>query len=326
MGTVRRIMITGASGFIGRATVQEALDRGLEVVAVVRNTVPDEWQNEQRIAIMRCDLSDPSEAERLADAMQVDAVVHAAAHLGSDARSQKRDSISATETLLRAMTLSGQKRLVLVSSIAVYDTSKMKARGVVTERSPVENIDDPRDSYVAGKLAQEILCQRAAERRGLSLCILRPGAVFGPDRTWNAHLGVGLGPVLLLFGGSGGELPLVHVSTCARVLVAAAKNEAEGVFNVLDSDRPKRRQFLMAHKRSGWPRFVFAINWRLLLLSGLVVRQLPGRTPGLFQSRIIKARMMPLFYPNDAMQAAFGVSDTGSFETLMAASLKGARG
>lgn len=321
MGTVRRILITGASGFIGRATVQEALDRGLEVVAVVRKTVPPEWKTEARIAVMRCDLSDPTEAERLADAMQVDAVVHAAAHLGGDESRHKRDSVAATETLLRAMTLSGVKRLVLVSSIAVYDTSKVRAGRQVTERTPLEDIDTARDPYVAGKLSQEVLCQRAADRRGLSLCILRPGAVFGPGRTWNAHLGVGLGPLLIRFGGRGGELPLAHVSTCARVLVAAAKTDVEGVFNLLDDDLPRRRRFLAAHKRSGWPRIVFPIHWRFLLLAGVVARQLPGRTPGLLQSRIVRARMMPLFYPNDAMRAAFNLSKTADFETLMAQSL-----
>lgn len=322
MGTVRRILITGASGFIGRAMVQEALDRGLEVVAVVRKTVPSEWKKEARIAVMRCDLSDPTEAERLADAMQVDAVVHAAAHLGGDESSHKRDSIAATETLLRAMTLSGVKRLILVSSIAVYDTSKVRAGRQVTESTPLEDIDTARDPYVAGKLSQEVLCQRAADRRGLSLCILRPGAVFGPGRTWNAHLGVGLGPLLIRFGGRGGELPLTHVSTCAQVLVAAAKTDVEGVFNLLDDDLPRRRRFLAAHKRSGWPRFVFPIHWRFLLLAGFVVRQLPGRTPGLLQSRIVRARMMPLFYPNNAMRAAFDLPKTADFETLMAQSLE----
>ena len=323
MGQLRRIMITGASGFIGRATVSEALERGLEVVAVVRSTVPPEWKSEPRIAVMRCDLSDASEAERLADAMHVDAVIHAAAHVGQDREIQNRDSIAATETLLRAITLSGVKRLVLVSSIAVYDTSRVKPRSDLTEKTPLEDVDNARDGYVAGKLAQEMLCQRAAERRGLSLCILRPGAVYGPGQTWNAHLGSGLGPLLFRFGGRGGVLPIAHLSTVAAALVAASTSDAEGAFNLLDDDLPRRRRFLRAHRASGWPSLVIGVPWRFLLVAAWVARQIPGRKPGLLQSRIIRARMMPLNYPNSALRAALIFPPSPPFEDLMARSLDG---
>lgn len=325
MGALRRIMITGAGGFIGQATVRTALARGQEVVAVVRGSVPAAWRGENRIAVMRCDLSDPNAADDLAEAMQVDAVIHAAAHVGAAATAHDRDSVDATQTLLHALTISGVKRLVLVSSIAVYDTAALSSGATVTEATPLESLDTPRDDYVRGKLAQELLCQKAADRRALSLAVMRPGAVYGPGRTWNAHMGVGLGPLLIRTGANRGQVPLCHIDRCAEALVAAALGDAEGAFNVLDDDLPDRRRFLRAHRASGWPKITVPLPWRLLQVAGWLRDYLPGKPAGLLRTPVLKARMMALDYPNTRLRGAFRLPDTGAFEVLMAETLKAGR-
>ncbi len=314
-------MITGASGFIGQAAVKEAISQGLEVVAVVRNTVPDDWRGVPGLSVLRCDLSDPNAADILADSMGVDAVVHAAAHLGSDQSAQNRDTVTATETVLHAMLLEGVKSMILISSLGVYDTSRLWPGAQVTEETPIEESNKARDGYVRGKLMQEALCQRAAERRGFDLCILRPGAVYGPSRTWNAHVGVGVGPLLMRVG-RGGEIPLCHVDTVARAIVAAARQRSEGVFNVLDDDRPNRKRFVRAHRQSGWPTFTLPAPWWLFLLAGYVLDILPGKKPGLLRPPVLKARMMPLRYSNAKIRKFFGLAESDPFEQLLINSIR----
>ena len=322
MGAVKRVMITGASGFIGRAAVAQALAEGLEVVAIVRSSVPQSWRNIPRLTVYRLDLTSSGATDTLAEMMEVDAVVHAAAHLGSDTALQERDTLVPTETLLHAMLIAGVKHLVLISSLGVYDTARLWPYGTVTEATPLEAVESARDGYVKGKLMQEALCQRAADRRGLSLAILRPGAVYGPGRSWNAHIGVALGPLLFRVG-FGGELPLCHVTTCARAIVAAARSEAEGAINVLDDDRPTRGRFLRRHRRSGWPRLSVPVPWWLFLLAGTALSVLPGRRPGLLRPAVLKARMMPLRYSSDLMHEVLNVPDSPAFEVLMDDALAG---
>ena len=81
-GEACRILITGAGGFIGRATVAEARARGLDVVALVRKSVAPEWADDDGVTVVEADLSEPSSQQPLRRALRgCDAVIHAAAHL-----------------------------------------------------------------------------------------------------------------------------------------------------------------------------------------------------------------------------------------------------
>ena len=240
MGDVNRILITGAAGFIGRAAVADARGRGIDVVAVVRGRAPKVWAKDAGITVCTCDLSDP-DTSALADAMQgVDAVIHAAAHMGGDADQHDGDTVKATQTVLNAMAVAQVKRLVLVSSISVYDTMALPIGATLTEDCPLENPAQARDAYVRAKLLQEDLCLRAARDQRLTLWRLRPGAVFGPRRLWNAHLGVRIGPVLAARGRlwAGAAVPRRRAARWA--LVQAALTDGGGVLNILDEDLPDR--------------------------------------------------------------------------------------
>ncbi len=318
MGTVSRVLITGAAGFIGQATVREARDKGLSVVAVVRTTAPRDWAADRGITVLHCDLSDASAVQTLRDAMQgVDAVIHAAAHPGGDAAAHTADSVNGTQALLSAIEDSAVQRLVLVSTIAVYDTMTLPTGGTLSEDCPLEA--DPRDPYVAGKRAQEEMCRAAAKRDGFGLWLMRPGAVFGPDRLWNAHLGFRLGPLLVRVG-STGQVPVCHVNRVGWALVLGALTEAGGVqaLNILDDDLPSRSRFLRAMRRSGWPRYILPLSWKVLLPLARVLAPLGHQLPGLLREPVLRARMMPLRYSNRRMRRTLGGRQARPFEMLFA--------
>ncbi|MFZ5963191.1 NAD-dependent epimerase/dehydratase family protein [Thalassococcus sp. BH17M4-6] len=315
MGAVNHVLITGAAGFIGRATVAEARARGIRVTALVRSQGRPEWAEDPEIWLCRFDLAqaDPKALSAALDG--VDAVIHAAAHLGGEAARHERDTLRGTETLLTAMAGQEVCTLVLVSSLAVYDTIAVPIGGTLTEDAPMEKADAARDAYVRGKLRQETLCRNAAKAQGLTLWCLRPGAVYGPGRLDNAHLGAGVGPVLLRVGGKG-QIPLCHVGLCAWALVQSAVTPGGGTLNVLDDDLPDRARFLRARRRAGWPKFVIPVPWQLLM----PMAQLFDRPslPGLLRVPVLRARMTPLNYSNDAMRRALGGHETRDFEALMA--------
>ncbi len=320
MGDVKRILITGANGFVGRAAVAEARRNGLEVVAVYRREPVESWADDPGIFAQRADLSDRESIGLLKEAMSgVEAVIHAAAHLGGDADKHADDTLRGTETLMTAMQGS-EARLVLVSSIAVYDTMQLSSGDILNESSPLEAPDNARDTYSAAKLRQEEMCSDS----GRAVWLLRPGAVFGPGRTWHALLGFWASKAHVQIN-SDGQLPLVHVDHLAKTLISAAKSAPRGVqaVNVIDDDLPTRARFLKAHRKlAGWPQLVVPISYKAWLTGIRTLKPWSKNLPGLFQEPILRARLMPLQYPNTALRSLLGGADSASFENMLKQSLE----
>lgn len=314
------LLITGASGYVGRATVAEARARGHAVLAVTRseNAVPVGWRNDDGIEVLVCDLADGA---GLDDACaRADVVLHLAASMSGGAAAHARDTLAATKRLLAAMPDRG--KLVHLSSIAVYDMARAAPGDLIAETSPLLDESSAADTYARAKLAQEVLVQKAAQDSGLAVTILRAGAVFGPGRLWNAHLGLRKRGVLFRMA-TQGEIPLAHVSTCAQALIAAAERPATGPINVLDEDLPDRRRYLKA-LRNG-PRLTLPLGWRWVLpVAGVASRLVgPERVPGLLHPAVLRARFLPVSYDNSRMREVLGLRQARGFEALMHAAQEG---
>lgn len=315
------IMITGAAGFIGRHCVKCARERGHTVIAVVRSEVGvlANWQSDPMIEVIVSDLAKDANPQLADAAKRAETIIHVAASLAGDDAQQARDTVLATKTLLRTMEAMPRqnRKLILVSSIAVYDTAGLQENAVLDESTPIETNLDKRDTYCRNKILQETAALQAAGSNKLDLFIMRPGAVFGPGRLWNAHLGHALGPILLRMG-SKGQVPVSHVTHCAKALVLAAETPLSGVeiINVLDDDLPDRKTYIQVLRTTGWPRIVIPMSWRLLVGLGNICVRIPNM-PGLLRPAIIKSRMMPLRYSNTKLKKQLGWQADIPFEKAM---------
>jgi len=292
------LMITGAGGFLGRAVVAEAQARGHEVRALTRD-----------------DLDLSSGALPALDG--VDCVVHLAGSLSGDWSVQARDTVEATRGVIEAMQAQPlPPRLVMASSIAVYSAD---AKGVVTEATPLEDRPDRRDAYARAKLAQEEMLRGSGVRH----TILRPGAILGPDRVTTAHLGHGIGGTLILMD-RGGEVPVVSLADCARAFVLAAEMPGEGrALNIIGADRPTRARYVAALRRTGWPRRVLPLNWRLVIPLAWLLSPLGARLPGLLRPAVLRARMRPVRYDIAAAEVALDWQPQDDFETAFSRAVEG---
>ena len=165
-----RVLVTGASGFIGNALVIALGATGHEVRAALRR--PGQFDFPIRVEIVRhADLASPIDWMPLL--VSVDAVVHLAgiAHVGSDVPDALYDRVNhlATAELAAAAKRAGVKRFVFISSIRAQ--SGPTADHVLTEA------DDPRptDAYGRSKLAAEA----AVRASGVHFTILRPVLIYG---------------------------------------------------------------------------------------------------------------------------------------------------
>lgn len=326
------LVITGAGGFVGRHTVAAARARGHAVLAMVRReaSIPREWRGDTGIKPIVLDLGDAASEDLATHLSGTDAVIHAAAGMGGNDEGHARDTIGPTEVLLAALAVladgpgaarASLPKLVLVSSLSVYDGQALPTGSVLDECAPLEAHPQARDAYCRAKLAQEALCREAAGAIGFELAVLRPGAIFGAGRLWNGHLGHPVGPVLIRLEGTG-EVPVCHVTHCATALVLAAEAPAGtvGTVNVIDTDRPDRAGYIQALSEGGWPRMILALSWKLPARAGKVLSALGfgSRLPGLLRPAVLHARMKPVRYNTARLQALPGWEPGPGFAALMA--------
>jgi nucleoside-diphosphate-sugar epimerase len=303
------LVVTGANGFLGQYVVAEALRRGHAVRAIVRPTTDVsqlEWARHERVEIARADLR--SRAGLVEVVRGVDAVLHLAAAKSGDMYAQYAGTVVATENLLAAMTEAGVRHIVSISSLSVYNYSKLRTFSVVTEDSPLEQDAFDRDEYAHTKLVQERLVRDHATANGWRFTILRPGVIWGKDNWFTARLGVQAGQKLWIRTGAWARLPLTYVENCAEAIVLAAESNAaaDQTLNVIDDEMPTQRTYANLIRRHMTPRpRIIPVAWtvmRLIAATSWTInkRLLRGRAkiPGLFVPARLHARCKPLRYSN----------------------------
>jgi len=173
-----KILITGASGFIGSFIVEEALRRGFETWAAVRRTSSREYLQDERIRLIELNLSSREQLVEQLRGHQFDYVVHAAGVtkcLNKDdfRRINTEGTMHLVDALLELqMPL---RRFVFVSSLSVF--------GAIREQQPYEAIREtdtprPNTAYGRSKLAAEQYLEQLGSR--VPYIILRPTGVYGP--------------------------------------------------------------------------------------------------------------------------------------------------
>lgn len=173
-----KILITGASGFIGSFIVEEALKQGFETWAAVRKSSSKEYLQDERIHFIELNLSSKAQLIEQLRPHQFDYVVHAAGVTKCLNKADfRRINTEGTKNLVDAL-LDLQmplKRFVFLSSLSVF--------GAIKEQLPYDEIreDDtpkPNTEYGRSKLEAERYIDSIGSR--LPYIILRPTGVYGP--------------------------------------------------------------------------------------------------------------------------------------------------
>ena len=178
-----KILVTGASGFIGSFIVEEALKRGFETWAAVRKSSSREYLQDERIRFIELNLSSKEQLVEQLRGQEFDYVVHAAGVTKCLNKADfRRINTEGTKNLVTAL-LELQmplKRFVFVSSLSVF--------GAIREQQPYEEIREtdtpqPNTAYGRSKLeAEEWLESEKGKVKSekFPYVILRPTGVYGP--------------------------------------------------------------------------------------------------------------------------------------------------
>jgi predicted dehydrogenase/nucleoside-diphosphate-sugar epimerase len=171
--STKRVLVTGASGFIG-CRLSERLHFGSDwnVRALIRTPGRAVRLARMPIEFAIGDLSSPADLARALEGC--DAVVHAG--IGTSWRESERVAVNVkgTRDLVDAALRAGVKRFIHISTLALYGD---RVTGTITEETPLQ----PKKGwdYAESKYqAEQIVLEAAA--RGLPAIVLRPSVVYGP--------------------------------------------------------------------------------------------------------------------------------------------------
>ena len=181
-----KILITGASGFIGSFIVEEALRRGFETWAAVRGSSSRQFLTDKRINFIELNLSSEEQLTEQLRGLQFDYVVHAAGVTKClDKQDFHRINTEGTQHLVRVlMALQMRiKRFVYISSLSIM--------GAIREQQPYTEIREsdearPNTAYGHSKLEAEQWLEANSQKliansqEPFPYVILRPTGVYGP--------------------------------------------------------------------------------------------------------------------------------------------------
>ena len=171
------ILLTGASGFVGKAVLKTAQQRGLGLRPIYRSL---ELASGQPDAVLVSGLEDAANwSQALLD---IDVVIHAAARAhvmreeALDPLAQyRRVNVEGTLNLARQAAAAGVRRFVFISSIKVNGEATAPGCPFTADNTP-----DPADAYGRSKAEAEVQLKQVAQQTGMELVIIRPPLIYGP--------------------------------------------------------------------------------------------------------------------------------------------------
>lgn len=174
-----KILVTGASGFVGQAAIERLLAEGWSVRAVVRE-LPEVAV--RRAEVDWCEIGEISVGTNWTEPLtHCDAVLHLAARVhvlseleNSDLDAYRRTNVAATACLASAAAATGVRRFLFLSSLKVNGEERSR---------PYDESDTPApsDPYAISKWDAEESLRRIATATGMEVVVLRPPLVYGPN-------------------------------------------------------------------------------------------------------------------------------------------------
>jgi len=283
MAHQEKILITGASGFVGSAVAHKLLEAGFSVRALVRGASPRAHLAGLDLEFFQGDLRDRSSVAKATTGMRY--VFHVAADYRLWARDRSEifaSNVEGTRNLMEGAMRAGVERVIYTSSVA---TLALRPGGADSDESMPLRESQGIGAYKRSKIAAERLVETMVTERGLPAIIVNPSTPIGPRDVRPTPTG------RIIVEAARGRIPafintglnLVHVDDVASGHLAALKRGKIGERYILGGQNVLFSQMLgdiagLVGRRAARVR----LPWRALMPVAFVaeaVANITGREP-----------------------------------------------
>jgi dihydroflavonol-4-reductase len=173
-----KVLITGATGFVGTALLRRLIEAGHEVRALVRPS-----SDRRNLSGLDCEtvVGDLAEPQSIKPAVHgCEALFHVAADYRlwvPDREQMHRINVRGTVELIQMAVAAGLARIVYTSSVA---TLRLRADGIAADETSQAELSDMIGAYKQSKFLAEREVKRLIAESGAPVIIVNPSAPFGP--------------------------------------------------------------------------------------------------------------------------------------------------
>jgi dihydroflavonol-4-reductase len=283
MSNKEKILVTGASGFVGSAVARKLVEAGFSVRALVRGTSPRAHLAGLGLDFFEGDLRDRKSVERAIAGMRY------TFHVAADYRLWARDpseifasNVEGTRNLMEEAMRAGVERVIYTSSVA---TIALRTDGMAADETSPLREDQGIGAYKRSKIAAERLVEAMVAERGLAAVIVNPSTPIGPGDVRPTPTG------RIIIEAAKGRIPafidtglnLVHVDDVASGHLAALRHGKIGERYILGGQDVLFSQMLrdiagLVGRRAARVR----LPWRALIPVAFIaeaVANVTGREP-----------------------------------------------
>lgn len=216
-----RVLLTGATGFIGLEVARQLVAAGVRPRVMVRRPSRAPLVTSLDVEVVHGDMLSPPSLARAVEGVQ--AVIHLAGRASFEPYEVVRPTIvDGTTGLAELAAEAGVERFVFGSSLFVYDGSEPVTAATAAR---------PRLDYGRAKLEAEAALDRIAAASGLRVASLRLPHVYGPQ---SLLFGLARRRLIVMPGSGENHFAHLHVEDAARCLIAAACRGWTGTAPVAD--------------------------------------------------------------------------------------------
>ena len=295
-----KVLVTGASGFVGNATCARLVTQGMDVIGSVRHLPAQPLPGvDYRI------VADLSENTGWREVLKgIDTVIHCAArvHVMRETAADplvafRAANVAGTEQLARQAAAARVRRFIFLSSVKVNGEGGLVA---YRETDPPA----PQDAYGISKYEAELGLREIAAETGMEVVVVRPPLVYGPGVKANLHALISalMRGIPLPLGAIHNRRSLVALDNLVDLIVTcikfpAAANETFLVCDGEDLSTPELiRRLARALNR---PARLFPMPTAVLMAGATILgkREEAARLCGTLQVNITKARQVLRWAP-----------------------------
>jgi dihydroflavonol-4-reductase len=307
MSNKDRVLVTGASGFVGSAVARCLVEAGFSVRAVIRSSSPRAHLAGLDLDFSEGDLRDRKSLERAIAGMRY------VFHVAADYRLWARDpseifatNVEGTRNLMEEVIRAGVERVVHTSSVA---TLGLRTDGTAADESVPLREEQGIGAYKRSKIAAERLVEAMVAERGLAAVIVNPSTPVGPRDVRPTPTG------RMIVESAKGRIPafidtglnLVHVDDVASGHLAALRHGKIGERYILGGQNVLFSQMLtdIAERVGRRPPRV-RLPWHAVVpvaFAAEAVANLTGREPFATLTGVYMAKYRMFFVSTKAEQA-----------------------